>query len=247
MGQEEEFLQKLSDLRETARLQGQILSREQAEAFAQELSLGEDQKRLLYDYLKQNHIGIGEPLRDDELLSGEELSYLDHYLAELKELPAVSESQKRAVCMAAMAGEADAKKRLLEIMLPDVVEIAKLYAGQGVYLEDLIGEGNVALALGVEMLGALEEPDEVSGMLGKMIMDAMEEFIGLNADENKINQKVLSRVQKVADQAGELAKELRRKVTVQELAQESGLSEKEIRDAVRMSANGIGDIVSGAE
>ncbi len=247
MGQEEEFLQKLSDLRETARLQGQILSREQAEAFAQELSLGEDQKRLLYDYLKQNHIGIGEPLRDDEFLSGEELSYLDHYLAELKELPAVSESQKRAVCMAAMAGEADAKKRLLEIMLPDVVEIAKLYAGQGVYLEDLIGEGNVALALGVEMLGALEEPDEVSGMLGKMIMDAMEEFIGLNADENKINQKVLSRVQKVADQAGELAKELRRKVTVQELVQESGLSEKEIRDAVRMSANGIGDIVSGAE
>ncbi len=247
MGQEEEFLQKLSDLRETARLQGQILSKEQAEAFAQELSLGEDQKRLLYDYLKQNHIGIGEPLRDDELLSGEELSYLDHYLAELEEFPAVSESQKRAVCMAAMAGEADAKKRLLEIMLPDVVEIAKLYAGQGVYLEDLIGEGNVALALGVEMLGALEEPDEVSGMLGKMIMDAMEEFIGLNADENKINQKVLSRVQKVADQAGELAKELRRKVTVQELAQESGLSEKEIRDAVRMSANGIGDIVSGAE
>lgn len=247
MGQEEEFLQKLSDLRETARLQGQILSREQAEAFTQELSLGEDQKRLLYDYLKQNHIGIGEPLRDDEFLSGEELSYLDHYLAELEELSAVSESQKRAVCMAAMAGEADAKKRLLEIMLPDVVEIAKLYAGQGVYLEDLIGEGNVALALGVEMLGALEEPDEVSGMLGKMIMDAMEEFIGLNADENKINQKVLSRVQKVADQAGELAKELRRKVTVQELAQESGLSEKEIRDAVRMSANGIGDIVSGAE
>lgn len=247
MGQEEEFLQKLSDLKETARLQGMILSKEQAEAFAQELSLGEDQKRLLYDYLKQNHIGIGEPLRDDEFLSGEELSYLDHYLAELKELPAVSESQKRAVCMAAMAGEADAKKRLLEMMLPDVVEIAKLYAGQGVYLEDLIGEGNVALALGVEMLGALEEPDEVSGMLGKMIMDAMEEFIGLNADENKINQKVLSRVQKVADQAGELAKELRRKVTVQELAQESGLSEKEIHDAVRISANGIGDIVSGAE
>ena len=37
------------------------------------------------------------------------------------------------------------------------------------------------------------------------------------------------------DKAKELSEELRREVTVQELAEESGLSEKAIRDAIRMS------------
>ena len=51
-----------------------------------------------------------------------------------------------------MAGDADAKHRMIEIFLPQVAEIAKLYAGQGVFLEDLIGEGNVALTMAAEML-----------------------------------------------------------------------------------------------
>ena len=54
--------------------------------------------------------------------------------------------------MGAMAGDNAAKTKVLEMMLSDIVDLAKLYAGQGVYVEDLIGEGNVALSLGVEML-----------------------------------------------------------------------------------------------
>lgn len=246
MEQEQVFLQKLTELKETARLQGHMLSQEQVDDFLRELSLKDDQAQLLHDYFRKNHIGIGEAPNEEEFLSKEEQSYLDVYLAELEKLPPADDSKKRAVCMAAMAGDGTAKKRLIEIYLPDVVEIAKLYAGQGVYLEDLIGEGNVALALGAELLGALEEPEEVSGTLAKMIMDAMEDYIGENADAKKVNQKVLARVKKVAQQAKELAGELRRKVTVEELTEESGLSEKEIRDAMRISAGGIEDIDDSA-
>lgn len=245
MSGEEQFLQRLTELKETARLQGHVLSEEQVRELVEELQLDSEKEQLLYDYFKQNHIGIGKPVDEEEYLSDSERSYLELYLNELKTLPSVGGGERRALSMAAMAGEADAKKKLVEAYLPEVVEISKLYAGQGVYLEDLIGEGNVALALGVEMLGALEKPEEVSGMLGKMIMDAMEEYIGENVDEKKVNQKVLSRVQKIAEQAKALARELRRKVTVEELMQESGLSEKEIRDAVRMSAGGIEDIDDG--
>lgn len=246
MEQEQIFLQRLTELKETARLQGHMLSQEQVDDFLCELSLKDNQAQLLYDYFRKNHIGIGEAPDEEEFLSKEEQSYLDVYLAELEKLPPADDSQKRAVCMAAMAGDSAAKKRLIEIYLPDVVEIAKLYAGQGVYLEDLIGEGNVALALGAELLGALEKPEEVSGTLAKMIMDAMEDYIGENADAKKVNQKVLARVKKVAQQAKELAGELRRKVTVEELTEESGLSEKEIRDAMRISAGGIEDIDDSA-
>lgn len=245
MSGEERFLKRLEELKNTARLQGHVLSEEQVRDFVNELSLSPEKEQLLFDYFRQNHIGVGGKVDGGEFLSEDEKNYLELYLEELKTLPKISDGEKRALSMSAMAGEADAKKRLVEAFLPEVVEISKLYAGQGVYLEDLIGEGNVALALGAGMLGALENPDEVPGMLAKMIMDAMEEYIGENVDEKKVNQKVLLRVQKVAEQAKALYGELRRKVTVEELMQESGISEKEIRDAIRISAGGIEEIDDG--
>ena len=80
------------------------------------------------------------------------------------------------IILSAMAESEEAQARLLEIYLPDVAEIAKLYAGQGAYIEDLIGEGNVALTLVVGMLGCLETPEEADGFIGKFIMDAMEKY-----------------------------------------------------------------------
>ena len=146
--------------------------------------------------------------------------------------------------LSAMAGDTDAAKRLTEIYLPEVPQIAKLYAGQGVSLEDLIGEGNVALSLGVHMLGALEHAEEARGMLGKMMMDAMEDCIAMNAEEEKSDRKIADKVNKVADAANALQEELRRKVTVEELAQESGMSQKAIEDAVRISGGKIESIAS---
>ena len=145
--------------------------------------------------------------------------------------------------MSAMAGDADARSRLTELYLPEVAEIAKLYAGQGVYLEDLIGEGNVAAAMGVTMLGALEHASEAQGMLGKMIMDAMEEYIARNAEEVKKDQRILDKVNQVAKTANELYAELHRKVTVEEVMQESGLSRRAVEDAIRMSGDKIEALV----
>ena len=46
----------------------------------------------------------------------------------------------------------------------------------------------------------------------------------------------------MAEKARELSEELRRKVTVEELCTETGLSEKAVRDAMRLSGYTIGDI-----
>ena len=165
-------------------------------------------------------------------------------MEELKALPEMTDGEREAVTLSAMAGDADAKNMLTQLYLPEVVEIAKLYAGQGVYLEDLIGEGNLAVSVGVTMLGALEHASEAQGMLGKMIMDAMEECIMQNAEEVKKDKKILDKVNKVARAADELYEELRRKVSVEEVMQETGLSRRTIEDAVRMSGNKIESLAS---
>lgn len=242
MNQELEFAKKIEEIRETAALQGNVLTSKQVEeAFAQ-IGMKSEQLGPVYDYLKTKKIGIDEKIDPSEYLTEEEIDYVAMYTESLSDLPKLNDGEKRALYMAAMNGEAQAKKNLIEHMLIDVVDMAKLYNGQGVFIEDLIGEGNVALTLGVEMLGALEEPDEVPGMLARMAMDAMEELVSEEESNKRADDKLVDKVNKVADAARELACDLGRKVTVEELVAEGKLSRKAIEDAIRISGKKIEDI-----
>lgn len=239
MNREVLFAQTLEQVRKTAKEQGNCISKEQVEEAFAALNLDEEKLNLVFDYLKQHKVGIGEPVNLNDYLSEEEVDYLEGYLKQMEELPEAASGEQEAVTLSAMAGDTDAQNRLIQIFLPNVVEIAKLYTGQGVLLEDLIGEGNVALSMGVTMLGALDNASEAQGMLGKMIMDAMEEYIAENADEVEKDRKIADKVNKVADKANELAQDLKRKVTVEELMSETGMSRKSIMDAMRISADKI--------
>lgn len=242
MKQEVLFAQTLEKVRALAKEQGNCVSEEQVqEAFA-ELKLTNDQLQLVYDYLVKHKVGIGQPVNLDDYLSDEERNYLQDYLDEIAELPTYTEGQIEAFTISAMAGDVNAQSTLTEVYLGEVVEIARIYTGQGVLIEDLIGEGNVALAFGVGMLGSLEHHSEAKGMLAKMIMDAMEDYIAENASNEEADRKVENKVNKVADAAKALSEELRRKVTVEELAKETKMSEAKIREAMRMSGFQIEDL-----
>lgn len=141
--------------------------------------------------------------------------------------------------MSAIAQDMTACNKLVEIFLPEVVEIAKLYAGQGALVEDLIGEGNVALAQAVTMLDCVEGIDEVEGFIGKMIMDAMQDFIGEDMENRQADESVLEKVNVVYEKSKEMAEEILRKVTVAEVAKELEISEDEVREAIRLSANNM--------
>lgn len=239
------FAQTLEQLKETARLQENMLTSEQIQEAFEEMKLNEAQLSLIHEYLQKNHIGIDEPGKADENLTQEDINYLNIYLDELKELPAVSDGEKRAVMMSALTQDITACNKLVEIFLPQVVEIAKLYAGQGALVEDLIGEGNVALASAVTMLDCVESIDEVEGFLGKMIMDAMQDYIGEDSDNRGLDEKVLEKVNLINDKAKEMADELLRKVTIAELAKEMEIEEDEIKEAIRLSANHMEYIEEG--
>ena len=233
------FANILEELRDTARLQGNMLKSEQIRGAFGQWQLDDTKLALIHDYFRSNHIGIDEPGDVEENLSGDDVNFLEMYLKELQELPPVSDGEKRAVIMSALADDSDAQAKLVEIFLPQVVEISKLYAGQGVLVEDLIGEGNVAAATAVTMLGCVETIDEVESFIGKMIMNAMEELIREDADNRQIDENVLNKVNEVNDKAKELYDTLLRKVTIKEVADELNITEEEVREAVKFSVNGI--------
>jgi RNA polymerase primary sigma factor len=194
------------------------------------------------DYLKSKGVGIGEPLPLEEVISEEEMNHLKEYEEMIDSIEVPSDNVMDAIKLSAMAGERDAQQRLTEYSLRKVVDIARLYAGQEVFMEDLIGAGNEALLIAVTQLAPLEKPDEVDGYLGRRIMDAMEDLIAMNLDEKAAEKAVEERVNLVADRARELAQELGRKVSVQEVAAEYEMDPEDVREAVRLSGNAIGDI-----
>lgn len=233
------FAKTLEYIKSVAKDQNHIVSKEQVETAFAPLEFGPEQLEMVYDYLRKQKIGIEEAVDPDAFLSEEDVDYLDAYLEELKYLPEATAGEREAITLSAMAGDKDAQSRLIELFLPQVVEIAKLYAGQGAYLEDLIGEGNVALAMGVSMLGALEHASEAEGMLAKMIMDGMEEYIGISMEQAKEDQKAMELVNKVSDAARELSEDLRRKITPFELAKETDMDIEHIEEAIRLSGDAI--------
>ena len=242
MDKEVRFGQTLEKIRKKAKEQGNIISEEEInEAFAW-LALEDSQLALIHDYLHKRGVGIGEPADMDDFLDDADRNYLETYLGQVSMLEPVCESEKMKYIQQAMAGEMGARDKLICIYLPQVADLAKLYAGQGVGMEELIGEGNVALVSGMELLGALEDPTEAEGMLGRRMMDAMEAFIAAHALSGDIGKQAAERVNRVKDAAKELSDALLRKVTVMELARESEIPEEEIREALRLSAGKIEEI-----
>ena len=247
MTQEMDFAARLEKIKQLARNQGGMIQEKQVrDAFA-DMHFDEGQMKLVFDYLAGQKIGIGEPLNPEDYLSEEEIDWLDSYLESLTGLAELSDGEKQAVLLSAMAGDGDARRRLTEIYLPQVVDIARLYAGQGALLEDLIGEGNVALSIAVQMLETAENASEAEGLIGSMIMEAMENHISENVQQKETGQKIADKVNQVADQARELAESLGRKVTLTELADETGMSLFDLKEAVDLSGDAIEDIDSKGE
>ncbi len=67
------------------------------------------------------------------------------YLREIARIPLLSASREVMLAERAEAGDREARNQLIEANLRLVVSIAKKYVGQGLSLEDLIGEGNIGL------------------------------------------------------------------------------------------------------
>ena len=225
-----------------ARENGGRISRDEISEIFSGLSLDRIQLEQVEGYLKAHKIVVGTQAGDVDALPEVERDFLTSYMEMLDNIPELSDSVLEALKISAMAGEHSAQKELSEQMLRDVVDIARLYAGQGVSIEELIGAGNEALVTGVRLLGHLDSPQDVDGEIGRRIMDSMEDLIAAMLDDNAMDRKMEDMVNLVADKAHELAEELGRKVTPMELAGEGDVTAEQIMEAVRLTGGKIEDL-----
>jgi len=242
MNEQQEFIKRIYELTELALDQENVIFDEQLYAIFPEVKDDENKKKVIMEFLKEKHIGLNEKLSIDEIISKDEKKYLDFYLEELDEITPLTPGEREAFMLSAMADNEDAQGVILQDTLKNVIEIAKLYVGQGVLLEDLIGEGNLALITAVTLLGGAENAKEAEGILAAQIMDAMQDLIAEAMDANAHDEKLVAKVEKVSKAARELADTLGRKVTVEELMAEYKMSRDYIINALKLTANMIDDI-----
>ncbi len=206
------------------------------------LNLTEEQDRLTRGYLKGLHIEFSDgkrKKRKKDWLNSEDYGYLKLYLEELKGLPKLGSEEVMEASRLAMEDDKEAKQKLIYHYLKSVVDIAKLYVYHGMRLEDLIGEGNIGLMTAVDMLGALEGPEEVEGFIGKIIMDSMDAAIAADNEDKLKMSEILERLSKISEAAKSLSEDLRRLVTPEELSRESEFSAEEIWDAMELTGDSI--------
>ncbi len=86
-----------------------------------------------------------DTIQDADLSSLAQSDSLRLYLREISRIPLLNAANESRLAARAENGEKEARNHLIEANLRLVVSIAKKYVGQGLSLEDLIGEGNIGL------------------------------------------------------------------------------------------------------
>lgn len=202
--EKQELLQKcLEEAVQKARHNKNTLYEKELSRFFGELFLDEGQLALIKDYLANKNITVlgdeEEPLiedEDDAPLDENDKTAIDFYYEEIKNLPELSEEEKNTVIQRIIEGDESSLNDFINIYLPQVIELSKLYAGQGVTVEDLIGEGNMALCIFSQIAGCVENVDEMDGHVGQLIMDAMEKLISDENDDEKLIIKLSKELKK---------------------------------------------------
>jgi RNA polymerase primary sigma factor len=88
---------------------------------------------------------IPEQEQDADLTTLAQSDSLRLYLREISRTPLLTAAREAELAERAEQGDSDARNQLIMANLRLVVSIARKYVGQGLSLEDLIGEGNIGL------------------------------------------------------------------------------------------------------
>ena len=235
-----EFLKKLNDLVTVVREKGNPITVDEVKTYFSGMDLNEEQIELVFDYLLaqkvvvKGYIKMDMPVSEETqlVLTEDEEAYLKEYLEDLKAFKPVTAQERQGLFEKMIKGDSQAKNRIVEIYLQDVIEIAKEMYHPEIFLGDLIQEGNVGLMLGAELVTDAETAHQtITEQIRQSIQMLIEEHTELSSRDKKMVEKVAMLDESIKT----LTEELGRKVTIDELAVYMGMTEDEIEDILKLT------------
>lgn len=191
----------------------------------------------------------------------EDEKYLKMYLEDISGIQPMTDVTRSYLLMNIVEdNDKESLKLLTESYLEKIASWIEPFRGKGVLACDLVQEANLAMTAYIgqqEWLNNYEWKDKIKeggqeDLLNvlKGIDDAVKELIegSLNmlideqTDVNMVSGKILNKVNLVNDWGTRLKEELGRKPTVKEVAENMGVAENVVLEAIRLSSETIEDI-----
>lgn len=248
MLERDKFLEMLGDIVEIGRTQGGTLTQEEIQEYFGEAELSKGQMDAIYAYLAENKITVkgffyAPPAEEKEEKVSEteekDSVYLEMYLEELSFIEPELPGETEKLYLRLRGGDEPARKRLTEVWLSRVVELARGYQNQGVFIEDLIQEGNIGLLSGIESLLEREEHLDAEEYLKEAVCQFMENVIDENMGEDDLENAILARTNLISEASRALAEDLGRVATLEELSEYTKIPAAEIGDILNLSLDAI--------
>ena len=242
--EQEHFRDILAELLRAAQEQEGVLTREEIAGRLPDLT--EEQFSLVAAFLAENQIRVrgtvmssdfADPTAKKELLAyAEESAYFGMYYEELKKIRALSDEEEDAVFLQAKAGDAKAKKKLIEANLMLVAETALLFRDQGSAIEDLIQEGNLGLMMGLEEALCGEEGN-YRKILSQAILEALENTVYEDNAQENVGKKSIARAESIREGAKLFEKEFGYAPSRTELSYYLEMDPEELADSWKLAAD----------
>ncbi len=163
------------------------------------------------------------------------------YLAELEGLTACTEEETRTLLSRWNQGDESAKTRLMEGHLRFITELAESYGDRGLPLGDLVQEANMALilAVGQAAKSGIAEPSEFEALVKTQVEEALEVALEEQQVSDQVGEELLARVNVLKDISQQMAEELGREATVEELAEKMKMTIDEIKDIMKLTLDAM--------
>lgn len=185
------------------------------------------------------HFGGGENM--ERILEQEGLAIDDPvrlYLKEIGRVPLLDAEHEKELAERMMAGDEEAKNELVEANLRLVVSIAKRYVGRGMFLLDLIQEGNLGLMKAVEKFD-YTKGYKFSTYATWWIRQAITRAIADQARTIRIPVHMVETIHKVSRYSRTMLQELGREATAEEIGEKMGMSADKVRDIMKIAQDPV--------
>ncbi len=185
------------------------------------------------DEVPDNNDKTSNNNENDVLTLGLAMSY---YEKELERINTLTLEETDEYAQELLYGSETARNALIEANLPLVKTIAQSFSDNGLPMEDLIQEGNLALVMAVNSYNGEVRFDE---HIITAISEAMQEALGAENISTDISGHLLEIINQISVATQHIAEKEDRQPTLSELSKLLKISEDEVRIAMKISLDAM--------
>ncbi|MCI8507348.1 MAG: hypothetical protein HFJ06_02110 [Lachnospiraceae bacterium] len=234
------FMETVRNVADIIRTAAEPMPEEEILSYFEEMELTDEQKRLVMGYLMnpestEEDEGIeNEENGSEEKADGEahftQSKVFKMYLEELSLLPEYTQEETEDLYRRLLQGEKNVIETISTVWLKKVLIIAEKYLMQGLHVEDLVQEGNMALFLKLQELCGTGADVDTEGLLEQAVEEGIMLYASEMNGERELENTILGKMSLVHEAKKILREEKGDEPTMAELSEYTKIPENELSD-----------------